>query len=168
MKLKNLCLFVLCVVFMQLSIGIASAQHMVDSSEYESIVKKIQQREHVGEGIVHINQNRTIDQMLEQNAHANQQNQMFEGFRIRIYRDNNQNARTRSEQIMGKFKERYPDVGAYRSYTNPYFMVTIGDFRTADDAIKFQSQLAVDYRSEYSNTYIVKEKIYFPPISYNE
>ena len=44
-------------------------------------------------------------------------------------------------------------------------MVTIGDFRTADDATKFQSRLAVDYGREYANTYVVKEKIYFPPIS---
>lgn len=166
MKLKNLYFLVLGVVFM-LASGMASAQHMVDSSEYVSIVKKIQQRGHTNEGTVRINQSSTIDNLLEYNALANQRNQTLEGYRIRIYRDNNQNARTRSEQIMDKFKERYPDIGAYRSYTNPYFMVAIGDFRTADEAIKFQNQLSVDYR-DYSNTYIIKEKIYFPPISNDE
>ena len=153
---------------MLLASGVASAQYVVDSSKYESVVRKIQQREYSSEGTVRINQSSTIERMLDQNALANQQNQTLEGFRIRIYRDNNQNARTRSEQIAEVFKERYADVGAYRSYTNPYFMVAVGDFRTADEAIKFQNRLATDYRGEYANTYIVKEKIYFPPIGSNE
>lgn len=167
MKLKNLYYLILSAVFM-LASGMASAQHMVDSSEYVSIIKKIQQKEQVTEGTVRINQSSAINRMLEQNALSNQQNQMLEGYRVRIYRDNSQNARGRSQQIVERFKERYPDVGAYRSYTNPYFMVTIGDFRTADEATKFQNQLTVDYKNEYSGTYVVKEKIYLPPISSNE
>lgn len=166
MKLKNLYFLILGIVFM-LGSGVVSAQQVVDSSEYVSIVKEIQQRSHTGEGSVRINQSSAIDSLLKRNALANQRNQTLEGFRIRIYRDNSQNARTRSEQIVDKFKERYPDVGAYRSYTNPYFMVAIGDFRTADDAIRFQNQLAVDYK-DYSSTYIIKEKIYFPPINRDE
>lgn len=167
MKLRTLCFFISSVAFMHLS-SAASAQHMVDSSEYVSIVEKIQQRGHMSEGIVRINQSSTIGNMLRQNALTNQQSQTLEGYRIRIYRDNNQHARTRSEQIMEKFKEQYPDIGIYRSYSNPYFMVTIGDFRTADDATKFQNQLVAEYGKEYSNTYVVKEKIYFPPIRKNE
>ncbi len=166
MKLKNLYFLILGAVFM-LGSGMASAQ-TVDSSAYVSIVKKIQQKENVNDGTIRINQSSTIDRMLEQNALSNQRNQVLEGYRIRIYRDNDQNARARSEQIAERFKERYPGVGAYRSYTNPYFMVTVGDFRTVDDATKFQNQLAIDYKGEYSNTYVVKEKIHFPPINSNE
>lgn len=136
----------------------------VDSSSYVSIVKSIQERGHVGEGVVHINQSGAITQMLDRNADVNRYNQAMQGYRIRIYRDNNQNARNRSVQIVERFKERYPGVGAYRSYSNPYFMVTIGDFRTVDEAAKFQSQLTSDYGGDYSNTYVIKEKIFFPPI----
>lgn len=167
MKLKNLYFIIFGIVFM-LSSGVLSAQHMVDSSAYVSIVKSIQQKEHASEGTVRITQSSTIDRLLEQNARANQRNQTLDGFRIRIYLDNNQNARARSEQIIDKFKERYPDIGAYRSHTSPNFMVAVGDFRTADEAIKFQNQLATDYKGEYSNTYIIKEKIYFPSISNDE
>lgn len=164
MKFRTLSFLILVVAFTQLNNIQASAQ-MVDSSEYVSIVKEIQQRGHINEGSVRINQSSSINQMLDRNAFSNQQNQSMQGYRIRIYRDNNQYARQRSEQIVNKFKERYPDVGVYRSYEAPYFKVTIGDFRTPDDAIKFQTQIAADYGSEYANTYLVSEKIYFPPVN---
>lgn len=164
MKRKALYFLVLITAFI-FSYAQTSAQSSppVDSSEYISIVKKIEERSYVGEGTVRINQSNAITQMLDRNAEVNRHNQTLQGYRIRIYRDNQQQARYRSEQIEHKFKERYPEVGAYRSYTNPYFMVTVGDFRTVDEAIKFQGRLATDYK-EYANTYIIKEKIYFPPI----
>ena len=73
-KLKTLYILIFGVAFMQLG-NVAAAQHMVDSSEYESIVQKIQQRGNAGQGVVRINQSSAIDGMLRQNALANQQNQ---------------------------------------------------------------------------------------------
>lgn len=168
MKPKKLYSLVLAVVFvffghMRLS---AQATPPVDSSEYVNIVKKIQEQGYMGEGTVRINQSSAITQKLDENASVNRANQTLEGYRIRIYRDNSQSARSRSEEIEARFKERYPDVGVYRWYSNPYFFVTVGDFRTVDEAVRFQSRLTSDYGSDYANTYIgTKEKIFFPPIS---
>ncbi|MDR0660104.1 MAG: SPOR domain-containing protein [Prevotellaceae bacterium] len=164
--MKSKTLYILAIIFVLVfgcTQAYAQSPPPIDSSEYVSIVKQMQERGNIGEGVVRINQNSAITQMLDKNAEANRHSQTLQGYRIRIYLDNQQNARNRSEQIENKFKERYPEVGAYRSYTNPYFMVTVGDFRTVDEAIKFQGQLAVDYK-DYSNTYIIKEKIFFPPI----
>lgn len=163
MKLRVFYFFVLTLVLVPFSNN-ALAQ-MVDSSEYVSIVEKIQQKEFGNSGTVRINQSSAIKNMLEQNAFENQHNQSMQGYRVRIFRDNSQQARTRSEQIEEKFKEYYPEVGVYRSYTNPYFIVAVGDFRTVDDAVKFLNQLTTEHGKEYSNAWIVKEKIYFPPLN---
>ena len=170
MGIRKFYFFLLIVAFVSFSHVKVSAQSAppADSSEYVSVVKKIQARSYAEEGAVSLNQSSTITRMLDQNAETNRYNQTMQGYRIRIYRDNSQNARQRSESIIATFKERYPYVGAYRSYDNPYFMVMVGDFRTVDEAIKFQSQVASDYGSEYSSTYIIKEKIFFPPIVNHE
>ena len=167
MRFKLLYFFVLVIAFVQLGCSYASAQ-MVDSSEYVSILRKLQNREHSGDGNVRIEQSSAITKMLDQNAYYNQRNQSMQGYRIRIYRDNSQSARQRSVQVEQKFKERYPDFNAYRSYNSPYFIVTIGDFRTVDEAIKFQNQMIADYGNEYSNAWISPDKIYFPPIINHE
>lgn len=49
-------------------------------------------------------------------------------YRIRIYFDNSQNARNVSTQVVDTFKVYYPNIPIYRSYSNPYFKVTVGDF----------------------------------------
>ena len=58
-------------------------------------------------------------------------------YRIRIYFDNSQNARNVSTQVVDTFKVYYPNIPIYRSYSNPYFKVTVGDFRTKSDAMRF-------------------------------
>jgi hypothetical protein len=82
------------------------------------------------------------------------------GFRIRIFFDNKQNARGSSEEVVNSFKEKYPGIGVYRTYDNPYFKVTVGDLRTKSDAEWLLRQLAIDYPAAF----IVKENINFPPL----
>lgn len=134
----------------------------VDSTAYVSISSELQ-RSGQGEGKVVIKQSAAIARLIESNALYNQRNQSMQGWRIRIYKDNSQNARSVSENRKNEFKSRYPDVGAYRSYDYPYFTVVVGDFRTPDDAERFLRRLKSDYR-EYSNAWPVTDKINFPPL----
>lgn len=76
-----------------------------------------------------------------------------QGYRIRIYFDNSQNARTVSEQIVDTFKVHHPDVPVFRIYDNPYFKVTVGEFRTKSDAMRFLEAI----RPEYPTVFLVKE-----------
>ncbi len=82
------------------------------------------------------------------------------GFRVRIFFDNKQDAREMSLNLENSFRELYPGIAVYRTYTNPYFKVTVGDFRTRSDAMRLLKQL----ESNYQSAFIVREHINFPPL----
>ena len=58
------------------------------------------------------------------------------------------------------FSERYPSIPVYRSHVSPYFKVTVGDFRTRDDAQRFASKLTNS--GLYRYVFVVKEQINYP------
>lgn len=82
------------------------------------------------------------------------------GFRVRIFFDNKQNARARSQEVMNGFLSRYSSVRAYWSHESPFFKVTVGDFRTKSEAMKLLSEIS----AEYPAAFVVRESINFPPL----
>lgn len=76
-------------------------------------------------------------------------------YRLRIFFDNTQDARSVSEQIATEFTELYPDVPVFRGYTNPYFKVTVGNYRTKSEALKFLNEI----KEKYPSVFLVKEAI---------
>lgn len=78
---------------------------------------------------------------------------MINGYRLRIFFDNAQNARGVSEQIAAAFAEQYPDIPVYRVYANSYFKVTVGDFRSKSDAMRFLNII----KETYPSVFLVKE-----------
>ncbi|MBR4978918.1 MAG: SPOR domain-containing protein [Bacteroidales bacterium] len=85
------------------------------------------------------------------------------GYRIRIFFDNKQTARVASEEALKKFESLFHDVSAYRSYANPYFKVTVGDFRTRSEAMSYLERI----RKDFPSAFVVKENIAFPVIDKN-
>jgi len=79
-------------------------------------------------------------------------------YRIRIFFNNSQNSRTASSEIAREFSERYPDVPVYNQYVNPYFKVTVGDFRTKSEAMMFMTAI----KPHYSSAFLVKEAFVIP------
>ena len=51
-------------------------------------------------------------------------------------------------------------IPTYRSYTNPFFKVVVGDYRTKSDAIRELKNI-LPY---YPKAIVVKESIYYPAI----
>lgn len=82
------------------------------------------------------------------------------GYRVRIFFDNKQNARTESEAVLKRFNGLYPDVMAYRIYANPYFKVTVGDFRTKSEAMALLARI----KGAFPSSFVVKENIEFPVV----
>lgn len=80
------------------------------------------------------------------------------GYRIRIFFDNKQDSREQSEAVLKQFQTHFPGVAAYRSFVNPFFKVTVGDFRTKSEAARFHEQVA----EVFATAFIVKENINFP------
>lgn len=83
---------------------------------------------------------------------------MQNGFRIRIFFDNSQSARSGSEAALYRFKMKYPEVAAYRSFTSPYFKVTVGDYRNKSEALEALSEI----RKDFPTAFIVRERFKYP------
>jgi len=87
-------------------------------------------------------------------------NKKITGYRVRIFFDNKQDARVHSGSVVGSFSGRYPEISVYRTYENPYFKVTVGDFRTKSEATMLLKRI----ESDFPSAFIVKETINFPPL----
>ena len=61
---------------------------------------------------------------------------------------------------MTRFKGMFPGVAAYRTYSNPFFRVTVGDFRTKSEAM----QLLLQVKGAFPTAFIVKETIGYPVV----
>lgn len=109
------------------------------------------------EGKIVIDQPQAVSSAMSRHISANSHKKMM-GYRVRIFFDNKQNARVMSERVAGGFKSQHPGISVYREYENPYFKVTVGDFRNKDDARKFLNSI----KGAYPSGFIVKERINYP------
>lgn len=82
------------------------------------------------------------------------------GYRVRIFFDNRQSARTESEKTLKQFRNLYPGVAAYHIYANPYFKVTVGDFRTKSEAMALLTRI----KGAFPSAFVVKENIEYPVV----
>lgn len=108
---------------------------------------------------VKIHQSQQIRNSMEMHIRTNPQ-RVTEGYRVRIFFDNKQSARAKSEETEKAFIAAHPDIPAYRSYANPYFKVTVGDFRTKSEAM----QLLKSIVQEFPTAFVVKENISYPAV----
>ena len=89
---------------------------------------------------------------------ASNSTRAINGFRVRIFFDNKQSARAESEAVLKRFEALHRDIKAYRTYANPYFKVTVGDFRTKSEAMEVLSRI----KTEFPSAFVVKESIEYP------
>jgi hypothetical protein len=119
----------------------------------------------VGKSIFNLLPNVTVHQSQNIMSSLNKQvasnsSRRVSGFRVRIFNDNKQNSRGASEAAMARFKGMYPGIAAYRTYSNPFFKVTVGDFRTKSEAMRLLQQV----KGSFPSAFIVKETINYPPV----
>ena len=108
---------------------------------------------------VNVHQTDVVKEAMGRHVAANSSRELS-GYRVRIFFDNKQTARVESEETLKRFESMYHDVVAYRSYANPYFKVTVGDFRTKSEAFRLLERI----RHEFPSAFVVKESISFPVI----
>ena len=108
---------------------------------------------------VNVLQSPALDDALREHVEKNASRTMT-GYRVRIFFDNKQTARVASEETLKRFESMYHDVVAYRTYANPYFKVTVGDFRTKSEAMALLERI----RYEFPSAFVVKENISFPVV----
>lgn len=112
-----------------------------------------------GKSDVEIYQSQELAEALREQVAANSKRTVA-GYRVRIFFDNKQSARVESEETLKRFEAVYHDVRAYRTYANPYFKVTVGDFRTKSEAMALLSQI----KSAFPSAFVVKENISYPVV----
>ena len=149
-----------------LSLGLsvrASAQELKDTTMAAAVDSTL-----VGKSIFNLLPNVTVHQSQGILSSMNKQiasnsSRKMTGYRVRIFNDNKQNSRGASEAALGRFKGMYPGVAAYRTYSNPFFKVTVGDFRTKSEAMRLLQQV----KGSFPSAFIVKETINYPPVNSN-
>ena len=108
---------------------------------------------------VKINQTDAVKEAMRRQVSENAA-RTLSGYRVRIFFDNKQTARVESEETLKRFESMYHDVVAYRTYANPYFKVTVGDFRTRSEAVKLLERI----KGAFPSAFVVKENIEFPVV----
>ena len=110
----------------------------------------------LGPGVT-VNQSRAMRSAFDNYVSSNASKKLS-GYRIRVYFENGQNARLRSEAIAATISRNYPGLGVYRSFESPNFKVSVGDFRTKDEALKVYHSL----KASYPTALMLKETINYP------
>lgn len=83
--------------------------------------------------------------------------QSIRGYRVRIFFDNGQNARTSALEVMEEFESLYPLVPCNMVYENPYFKVTVGNCLSAEEAIMLWNRV----KSSFDRAFVIREDIAF-------
>ena len=110
----------------------------------------------LGSGVT-VNQSSAMRSALDRYV-QNNANKKLSGYRIRVYFENGQNARARSEAIARSVSAAYPGIGVYRTFESPNFKVMVGDFRTKDEALKVYQSL----KASYPTALLLKDTINYP------
>lgn len=118
------------------------------------------QQPSVSGGRVIIHQDPEVKKLFDYIELQNAKTKGMPGFRIRIYRENSQQARQKSMDLVADFIAKYPDLPCYRYYDNPYFKVSVGDFRTRFEAMKAFKLVEKDF----PDAFIVQETINYPRV----
>ena len=108
-------------------------------------------------GTSRINQSATLKSALSRYISANAASSK-PGYRIRVYYDSQQSSRGVSDAIAKTISNDYPDVRVYRTFESPNFKVTVGDFRTKDEALKIFTEL----KATYPGAFLIRDNINFP------
>ena len=104
-----------------------------------------------------VDQTSTVKQALQEHIRANA-GRPITGYRIRVFYDNDPSARSRSEAIAAAIRAQYPDTQVYRSFESPNYKVSVGDFRSKDEAQYLFNAL----KAVYPTAFLIKESINYP------
>jgi len=102
-----------------------------------------------------------MDTLMQRSLEKNIKEKGMQGFRVQIYSGSN---RQTANQVKSLFMQSYPDVRVYLSFTQPYFKVRAGDFRTRIEA--FPLYFALKQDEKFKGVMIVPDKIEFPELKY--
>jgi SPOR domain len=105
------------------------------------------------EGKVEIIQDYQVKELLAKHISANQRNSV-KGYRIKIHFGADKSV---AYKMKAEFEAKYDSVAVYVHYDQPYFNVTVGNYRTKLEAYKFLKEI----QTEYTAAFLVQDTIEF-------
>ena len=112
-----------------------------------------------GSADIILHQSKLVEESVRTHIIANK-GRSLNGYRIRIFYDNSQDARVNSSGAYSMFLKYFKGIPAYLSYVNPYFKVSVGDFRTRTKAM----EKLIHIKRVFPTAFVVKEKIRYPRV----
>lgn len=82
---------------------------------------------------IKIEEHGNVGRVLDRIEDATQKS--IEGYRIQIFFDNGQNARSAAREIVTQFAELFPSVPSYMTYETPSWVVAVGNCLTSEEAL---------------------------------
>jgi hypothetical protein len=128
-----------------------SAQQLVTSEKAADTAAK---------GSVEVIQDSRIDSIVKMHIAYNKTQDGMMGYRVQIFFDAGNNSLDRAEAAALEYQTLYPADTAYISFTEPYYKVRVGDFRTRIEAEGFMHKILGDY----PNAFVIKDRIRFPEL----
>lgn len=151
--------FLILLLLLVSGIALRAQEYRVDTLKVSQVDSTLVGRDilSVLGGGVTVNQSQSMQAAFDRYLAGNAAKKMS-GYRIRVFFDNSQNARAKSESIARSISAAYPGIGVYRTFASPNFKVSVGDFRTKDEALKVYQAL----KASYPTALILKETINYP------
>ena len=110
----------------------------------------------IGPGVT-VMQSESLKNAFSHYVHSNASKPLT-GYRIRVFFESGQQARSRCSYVVASLKKNYPDMGVYQSYDAPNFMVYLGDFRTRHDAMPTFNEI----KTMYPAALLLRQNINYP------
>jgi hypothetical protein len=136
------------VIYITLFIFITTTLLLAQQPVPHDIFARLQEINY-GQGKVQIKQDAAITNLV--NLHVSMMKDLkgIKGYRVCIYYNSGQEARSRADQERAKFISRYEDVSIDKVLESPFWKVYVGNFRTKSEALKFLDRIRYDYPNAF-------------------
>jgi len=102
-----------------------------------------------GQGKVQITQDEAISNLVNLHVSLMKDLKGIKGYRVCIYYNSGQEARSRADQERARFFSRYEDISSDKVFESPFWKVYVGNFRTKSEALKFLERIRYDYPNAF-------------------
>lgn len=98
-----------------------------------------------------------IDSLLRMHIAYNDAFPYVSGYRIQVFMESGNQALYDAEETRIKFEEKFQNIPTYITFSEPYYRVRVGDFRTRLEAMRVLEKI----KRTYANAWVIKDNISF-------
>ena len=96
-----------------------------------------------------------LDTLIVRHVSFNKANTQVNGWRVQIFFESGNNSKSACYKSRDRFLEFFPLTGSYITFTEPYYKLRVGDFRSRLDAEAFLQEVI----TTFPNAYIVQDMV---------